>query len=51
MGDDANNRFKMIYSSPSISGSGKAGVLFRKREAFPLTQSALKGLIVSDGTI
>ena len=27
-----------LYSSPSISGLGKAGVLFRKREAFPLAR-------------
>ena len=26
----------MFYSSPSISGVGKAGVLLRKREALPL---------------
>ena len=32
----------MVYSSPSISGAGKAGVLFRKREAFPLARQTAR---------
>ena len=32
----------MVYLSPSISGAGKAGVLFRKREAFPLARQTAR---------
>ena len=44
----------MVYSSPSISGAGKAGVLLRKREAFPLARRTArpwyKCLILSDSS-
>ena len=35
---DVRKGFLLDYSSPSISGVGKAGVLFRKREALPLAR-------------
>ena len=35
MGKRLRKEMVMTYSSPSISGVGKAGVLFRKKEAFP----------------
>ena len=44
----------MVYSSPSIAGAGKAGVLLRKREAFPLARRTArpwyKCLILSDSS-
>ena len=32
----------MLYSSPSISGVGKAGVLLRKREALSLARGTAR---------